>query len=247
MVTGLRVPVSPWWDGGLQQVSHVSLADREAPRRDDRSSRRSGGSSTCGHGGPRCRPSRSPGPSRRRARCGRRRLSPRRRPGRRRGRGARRRSSSRRSSSWSPSDLERGVRVADERVDEGLSRTSVVPVARRLARCRVVVVARSALAHRSGERARLLVEGDEELSDRGPQLGDGVLGRDGVVDRGRVEDPGALSERTDSPSRRPWCPRRAVVDATMPEGGCVPRRAPSDGRPRCRSPRLPLPASAGRS
>ncbi len=28
MVTVLRAPVSPWWDGGLQQVSHVSLTDR---------------------------------------------------------------------------------------------------------------------------------------------------------------------------------------------------------------------------
>jgi Protein of unknown function (DUF664) len=26
---GLRVPDSPWWDGGLQQVSHVSLTDRD--------------------------------------------------------------------------------------------------------------------------------------------------------------------------------------------------------------------------
>ena len=25
---GLRVPDSPWWDGGLLQVSHVSLTDR---------------------------------------------------------------------------------------------------------------------------------------------------------------------------------------------------------------------------
>src|SRR5206468_3179735 len=27
----LRGPVSPWWDGGLQQVSHVSLTDRAGP------------------------------------------------------------------------------------------------------------------------------------------------------------------------------------------------------------------------
>jgi D-serine deaminase-like pyridoxal phosphate-dependent protein len=29
MVTGLRGPVSPWWDGELQQVSHVRLTDRD--------------------------------------------------------------------------------------------------------------------------------------------------------------------------------------------------------------------------
>jgi len=28
MVIGLGVPVLPWWDAGLQQVSHVSLTDR---------------------------------------------------------------------------------------------------------------------------------------------------------------------------------------------------------------------------
>jgi hypothetical protein len=34
-----------------------------------------------------------------------------------------------------------------------------------------------------------MVEGSQQLSDRGPQLGDGVLGGDGVVDGGRVEHP----------------------------------------------------------
>jgi hypothetical protein len=30
MVIGLGLPVLPWWDAGLQQVSHVSLTDRGA-------------------------------------------------------------------------------------------------------------------------------------------------------------------------------------------------------------------------
>jgi len=31
MVMVPRAPVSPWWDGGLQQVSHVRLTDRDHP------------------------------------------------------------------------------------------------------------------------------------------------------------------------------------------------------------------------
>ena len=90
---------------------------------------------------------------------------------------------------------ERGEGVADEGIDEGLAGGLVVPVARGLADSVVLVVAHEGGADHRGESAGGLLEGDEQLADGGPQLGDGVLGGHGVIERGRVEHPGPALHR----------------------------------------------------
>ena len=87
-----------------------------------------------------------------------------------------------------------------------------------------------------------MVEGSQQLSDRGPQLGDGVLGGDGVVDGGRVEHPGPPLHGTgrggddlgvlEQPSRADRCTQAVAVPgkdrcmeclgAGVDAGGCLP-------------------------
>src|SRR5271170_1239279 len=78
-------------------------------------------------------------------------------------------------------------RVVDELVDQCLPGRAVVPVARRLAGAVVIVVARQGPSHRAGELRSGIVQYYQQLPDRGPQLGDGVLGGDGVIEGGRVD------------------------------------------------------------
>ncbi len=85
---------------------------------------------------------------------------------------------------------EGGQGVAHQGVDEGLAGSLVVPVAGGLTHGVVGVVADEGGSDAFGQGTPRLIEGDEELADHRAQLGDGVLGGHGVMERGRVEDAG---------------------------------------------------------
>jgi hypothetical protein len=62
--------------------------------------------------------------------------------------------------------LQRGLGVADQRVDELVTGVGVVPVTRGLARCRVVVVAAQPRTDPRRQRSVVAVEGSQQLADR---------------------------------------------------------------------------------
>ncbi len=73
---------------------------------------------------------------------------------------------------------ESGVAVSHQGVDQHLPGLSVVPVTGRLTHADVVVVAHERRPHPGSELGHVVVERPEQLADRSPELGHGVLGSD---------------------------------------------------------------------
>jgi len=90
-----------------------------------------------------------------------------------------------------------GVAVEGELLHERLAGLRIVPVARRLARLLVVVVALEAAADLGGE---LVADDGEQAYKRRANQRDRVLRRDGVVERGRIQH--ALAPDEPCPARR---------------------------------------------
>ena len=77
-----------------------------------------------------------------------------------------------------------------QRVDQLFACGGIVPVTRRLAGRRVVVITLQRRPHPRRQRRRQVVQHHQQLADRGPQLGHGVLGGHRVIQRSGVQHPG---------------------------------------------------------
>lgn len=91
--------------------------------------------------------------------------------------------------------LQRRQAVPDQRVDERLLRLGIVPVADRLARTRVIVIAGQHRPHPDRQGAIAMIQRPQQLADCGAQLRHRVLGGHRVVDRRRVEHPHPLAHQ----------------------------------------------------
>jgi hypothetical protein len=94
---------------------------------------------------------------------------------------------------------ERGQGIVDQLIDQSFPGGRVVPVTRRLARAGVVIVAAQHRPDLGGQRAGGPVQSGQQLADCRPQLGHGVLGRDRVEHRRRVQHPGPVPHRPGGP------------------------------------------------
>jgi len=84
---------------------------------------------------------------------------------------------------------QRASTVTDQRVDERLPGGGIIPVTGWFARSCVVVVTGQHGADLRGEQRLVAFQGSQQLAARAVQLGDGVPGRDRVVDRRGVGHP----------------------------------------------------------
>ena len=87
-------------------------------------------------------------------------------------------------------------RVMHQVVHQLLARRRVVPVTRRLAGGRVVIVACEDTTHPCRQFRRHLVEHHQHLADRRPKLGHRVLGSHRVIQRRGVQHPGPVLQHT---------------------------------------------------